>query len=123
MKILPVYLTKRTTLEMPIGIFNCERIMLNKLICPKEVAENVQSCIVYFNGTPVRYTRKPNSKKAVFFVDGIPDNVKSFHLIAPCYVRLMLDFPVQDNNGLSGLGAKFLLHLSLEVGRVLRNVG
>lgn len=122
MRILPVYLTKKTVIEMPIGVFNCERIILNKLVCHKSNVGNLQSCIVYFNGTPVRYTRKANTKKMVFHVDGIPDNIKSFHLLAPCHVQFMLDFPNVSSDQSAGVEARFILHLSLEVNSALRNV-
>lgn len=120
MKLLPVFLTKKTAVELPIVIFNCERIMLSKLVCNADIG-NLNSCTVYFNGTPVRYTRKSQHKN-VFFVDGIPDNIKSFHLFGPCKVRFMIDYPATGNDIANFSNLRFLLHLSLEINAGLRNI-
>lgn len=122
MKILPVYLTKKTAIELPIDSYNCERIILNKLVCQQSNIGDINACTIYFNGTPVRYNRKPHPKKVIFFVDGIPNNIKSFHLMGPCQVKFMIDFhsPVNDLQVEKNL--RFLLHLSLEVNSSQRQV-
>lgn len=123
MKILPVYLTKKKAVELPIVVYNCERIILNKLVCNQNNIGDINSCTVYFNGTPVRYSRKPHPKKVIFFVDGIPDNIKSFHLLGPCQVKFMIDFPSSQTDRNTDSSLRFLLHLSLEVNSSLRNIG
>jgi hypothetical protein len=122
MNILPVFLTKKTLVELPINTYNCERIILSKLVCHQPADTDINSCTVYFNGTPVRYTRKPHPKKVIFYVDGIPNNIKSFHLLGPCHVKFMIDFHSSNTDQTLQSNLRFQLNLSLEVNSSIRNV-
>lgn len=114
MKMLPVFLTNKKTIEMPI-MHNCERIILNKLVCNYRGNFDINNCTIYFNGTPVKYQKKSKPGRTVFFVDGIPSNVKSFHLLSPCHVNFMLAFSCPEEEKQFYSAVKFSLHLSLEL--------
>lgn len=116
MKILPIMLINNVVEELQIIIHDCEKIIIERLICSYSNNSNVTDCTIYFNDVPLQYKKiSDHSRKKVFYLDGITDNVRSFQIHSPCTLKFMLSIPGTPLEEAKLKELRFLLHLSLEL--------
>lgn len=116
MKILPILLVNNAVEELPIIISDCEKIILEHLVCTYSEYDEIPACVIYFNETPLQYLPLSREKKrTVFYLDGIKNNFRAFDIHSPCNLQFKLELSTPFQNGLKSFDHRFFLHLSLEL--------
>jgi hypothetical protein len=116
MKILPILLVNNTVEELPIIIYDCEKIIIEHLACLNPGHHPLSSCTLHFNNTALPYVRVETAfRRAVFYIDGIKDNYRSFNIHSPCSLKFMLTYTTVQDQPTPPESLRFLLHLSLEL--------
>ena len=116
MKILPILLVNNTIEELPVIIYDCEKIVIEHLTCITPVDSSIFSCMLHFNGALLKFQRVETVfRRTVFYIDGIKGKFQPFDIRSPCNLKFLLNCDNGQASALPGRQLRFLLHLSLEV--------
>lgn len=116
MKILPILLINNTVEELPIIIYDCEKIIIERLTCLHPGRPDISSCTLHFGETSLSYARVGSAfRRSVFYIDGVRDNFRSFRIQSPCNLQFKLSCTLQPGEPVAAEELRFLLHLSLEL--------
>lgn len=116
MKILPILLVNNTVEELPIIIYDCEKIIIEHLACINPGNHPLTSCTLHFNNVLLPYVQVEAAfRRSVFYVDGIKNNFRSFNIHSPCNLKFMLSYVTEQGQSAAPEPLRFLLHLSLEL--------
>lgn len=116
MKILPILLINNTIEELPIIIYDCDEIIIEHLTCIYPGNPAISACTLHFSGTEMSYVGVESSfRRSVFYIDGIRNNSRSFHIHSPCNLKFMLSCNTLADPPVPAEELRFLLHLSLKL--------